>query len=351
MISFYPGPSKIAPDLDKYMQEAYDEGILSCNHRSPSFMQLMEECLLTIRKKLDLPKNYEVFFVSSATECWEITAQSYHGKKFMHIYNGAFGEKWSKYNQVNDPITYEFPLHKNISLHQLSQLGAADADILCLTACETSNTTFIHPKTFQKIKKRFPNPLIFIDATSSMSGLRMDWKSGDLWYASVQKCFGLPSGLGVMICSPKALSKINKKDTHYNNLWSIYKNQQKRQTTHTPNILGIYLLNKVLQHRPDITTIDITLKKRMKETEKFFKKLGYEFLVPVSRLRSPTVLGIKTSKEKVQLLKKLAKEHQITLGNGYGAWKETSFRIANFPAHTDNDYDKIKDFFKKIEKV
>ncbi|ANQ49454.2 alanine--glyoxylate aminotransferase family protein [Flammeovirga sp. MY04] len=351
MISFYPGPSKIENNIDKYMQDAFEEGILSCNHRSDEFMQLMQSTIATVKDKLEIPKNYEVFFTSSATECWEITDQSFREKKFIHIYNGAFGEKWANYNTNKKVEKYKYPIHRSISLHHLDALEAKSADVLCLTSCETSNTTFIHSKTLQKIRKRYPKPLIFIDATSSMSGINMDWLSADLWYASVQKCFGLPSGLAIMVCSPKALSNLNQEDKHYNNLYSIYKNQQKHQTTHTPNILGIYLLNKVLQQRPNIRKVENELKNRMERLIKLMQKLGYDFIVPTTRLRSPTVLGIKSSEEKVHLIKQKAKKNGITLGNGYGTWKHNTFRIANFPAHTEKDFKNLHDFFRKIEKM
>ena len=50
-----------------------------------------------LKEKLDIPKDYTIFFTSSATECWEILAQSLIVTRSFHIYNGAFGEKWYDY--------------------------------------------------------------------------------------------------------------------------------------------------------------------------------------------------------------------------------------------------------------
>ncbi|WP_281613639.1 aminotransferase class V-fold PLP-dependent enzyme [Flammeovirga sp. SubArs3] len=352
MLSFYPGPSKVDPELSSYLMEAHASGILSNNHRSKPFMDLMENCIKTIKKQLDIPKNYEVLFTSSATECWEITAQSYLGKKFLHIYNGSFGQKWFQYNQkINQHVTaHEYSIQKSISLNHLKKIDAQNADVLCLTSCETSNTTKVHQKTFQKIRSRYKDALLFIDATSSMSGVRLDWLSGDIWYASVQKCFGLPSGLGVMIVSPKALQEANANDFHYNNILSIYNNQQKRQTTHTPNTLGIYLLEKVLSNRKEIKSVENHTKKKMLQLKKALKRLGYNFLINTNKVQSETVIGIISSKEQISLIKERALKEEITLGNGYGKWKDTSLRIANFPSHSYEDIERLISFFQGLEK-
>ncbi|MEL7002780.1 MAG: aminotransferase class V-fold PLP-dependent enzyme, partial [Bacteroidota bacterium] len=61
---------------EKYVKEAYNEGILSANHRSQSFMDLYKKTQDLLRAKLNVPEDYFIFFTSSATECWEIIAQS-----------------------------------------------------------------------------------------------------------------------------------------------------------------------------------------------------------------------------------------------------------------------------------
>ena len=76
MISFYPGPSRVHEEIPDYVKEAYREGILSINHRSEEFMSMSEKTISLLKNKLEIPKNYSVFYTTSATECWEIIAQS-----------------------------------------------------------------------------------------------------------------------------------------------------------------------------------------------------------------------------------------------------------------------------------
>ena len=68
MITFAAGPSKVYDSLPTYLQEAYQEGILSANHRSGAFMQLYQETESLMRQKLHMPEDYKLIFTSSATE-------------------------------------------------------------------------------------------------------------------------------------------------------------------------------------------------------------------------------------------------------------------------------------------
>ena len=57
------------------------------------------------------------------------------------------------------------------------------------------------------------------------------------------------------------------------------------------------------------------------------------WLVSNASLRSPTVITLRTSDPEV--IKNNALAQNMILGNGYGAWKDTTLRIANFPAVDD----------------
>ncbi len=43
ILTFAPGPSKVYDKLPEYFQEAYQQGILSANHRSAVFMDLYKD--------------------------------------------------------------------------------------------------------------------------------------------------------------------------------------------------------------------------------------------------------------------------------------------------------------------
>ncbi len=341
MITFYPGPSKVYPEVATYLQDAMNEGILCQNHRSFAFMEMLKECISIFKHKQNIPDEYSVYFTSSATECWEIISQSLVKNHSHHIFNGAFGEKWFDYSSRLNKNTKatKFDFQKKIGIFEDIIF---DADVVCFTQNETSNAT--------KIELDFLNysnhkSLVAIDVTSSIGGIELDWKLGDIWLASVQKCLGLPAGMGILICSPNAIERaeeINERN-HYNSLLFIHENFKKYQTHYTPNVLSIYLLMKIMQQVPDIQAVSSKTKVRGKDFYAFVEnETCFELLVENKEIRSDTVIAVKGTVNDILSIKQKAKENNIILGNGYGEWKDTTYRIANFPAIEDSEFDKLK---------
>lgn len=350
MISFSPGPSKVYDQLPIYLKDAYDQGILSANHRSAKFMHLYQETEELIKEKLEVPKNYKLLFTSSATENWEIIAQSVVEKSSFHIYSGAFGKKWFGFAQHLDPATGSHVLDKDQEL-EVEALQIDDGfDLIAITQNETSNATQVSNDLIAAVGERFPDKMIAVDTTSSMAGIYLDFNNADIWYASVQKCFGLPAGLGVLILSPKAIEKVERKGEigRYNSLSFMLENAKTYQTHYTPNVLGIYLLNRSLKDIPYITTTDARTEDRMKRLEEtILQTKALHFLIQNPKTRSRTVLGISGKEEFVSQIKKAAEAEGMQMGSGYGTLKPTSFRIANFPAVTDAEFEKLIGFLQQ----
>ena len=351
MITFYPGPSKVYPQVEKYMLDAYHSGILSVNHRSDVFMEMLQNTIESVKEKLDIPADYEVYFVSSATECWEIIAQSLISTSSLHIYNGAFGEKWLEYTGKIKPGAegFYFDLNEIPSLETLNiDLGH---DVICVTHNETSNGTAL-PLSFLSDLRNLTNQIIAVDATSSMAGAVLPWKDADVWYASVQKCFGLPAGMAVMAVSPDAVHRAEQigDRSFYNSLLFTRENFLKYQTPYTPNALGIYLLGRVMEQVAPITAVAAEIHERAAELNTFLADHQYDLLVSNEMVRSDTVIAVHADKEKITKVKSMARQAGIQLGNGYGKWKETSFRIANFPAITITDISLLRNFLFTISR-
>ncbi len=332
MITFYPGPSKVYPQVADYAAEAVRSGVVSLNHRSAGFMDIVRETIERLHAKLAIPDHYHIAFVSSATECWEIVAQSLTAETSLHPYSGAFGQKWAEYAyRIKPPV------------------NLADADVLCIVQNETSNGTQVTMDTLATFRTDFSG-LIAVDAVSSMAGVALDWPLADVWFASVQKCFGLPAGLAVLVYSPAALARaeaIGERD-HYNSLLFIHENFAKFQTPYTPNGLGIYCLMRVLQQVSPIADIDAVTKRRAANWYSFFEhhmaNSPFRLLITDPVVRSDTVIAVSGSEADIKAVKMAAQQTGITLGNGYGDWKNTTFRIANFPAISEEEIEKLKEF-------
>ena len=198
---------------------------------------------------MNIPKDYTVFFTSSATECWEIIAQSVVQEKSFHIYNGAFGQKWFDYSKRLHPEAAAYSFSFNDKIDPKKLVIGQGYGAICLTQNETSNGTQVTNAILRSLKKISSDSLIAVDATSSMAGIKLDFNAADIWFASVQKCFGLPAGLGLLVCSPRAIQLTNKvaERSHYNSITFMSEMMAKWQTPFTPNVLGIYLLMRVLE--------------------------------------------------------------------------------------------------------
>jgi len=332
-MTFYPGPSKVYPQVANYLQEAFAEGVLSVNHRSQEGMDVIREAIEKLHQKLNIPDDYHIYFISSATEAWEIIAQSLTQQKSLHFYNGAFGEKWANYTEklVRSVERIPFKLNELPDLQYVSDSN----NVVCVTQNETSNGTQI--KDLKPFRRTFPEAIIAVDVTSSLGGIDFDFNDGDVWFASVQKCLGLPAGMAIMICSPRAIERAEQINDRkfYNSLLFIHENFQKFQTHYTPNMLDIYLVKKIMQEIPNVSIISENTKKRANIWYDFFENSSIKCLVKNPEVRSDTVLTIEGTEEQIIQIKALTKANKITVGNGYGSWKNTTFRIANFPAIED----------------
>jgi len=345
MLSFYPGPSKVHPEVLGFIQEAFSNGVVSINHRSERFEVLLKDTLQILHEKWNIPQDYTLYFISSATEAWEIVAQSLIKEKSLHLYNGAFGKKWAHYTKQIIPNAHSFEFGLNEDFKSVTPtLSVKDFDTICLVQSETSNGTgqTICRSDFDLHE----DAIIAVDATSTMGGINLPWSEADVWFASVQKCMGIPAGLGVLICSPKALERaaqLNKK-VHYNDVLLMEENRKLFQTHYTPNVLSIYVLNKLAHLLPNLTVIDQqTWKKASILTDYFSNTNAFHlsFLIENPQLRLPTVFALKGEVEQIKRLQNLCLKNNIELGKGYGKWKDNTIRIANFPSHTLEDFGQL----------
>ncbi|HSI89946.1 MAG TPA: aminotransferase class V-fold PLP-dependent enzyme [Adhaeribacter sp.] len=350
LLNFYPGPAKVYPEVRQYLTDAYDGGVLNMPHRSETFMQLMRATVANLKKKLNIPQDYYIFFTSSATECWEIIAQSFTISQSYHLYNGSFGQKWHDYASKLCPESHahKFPLEEPIDVSNLEI--PESTEVVCITQNETSNGTQINANTILSLYNKCKDQLLAVDATSSMAGQNLKYIKADIWFASVQKCFGLPPGMAIMVCSPRALYRAKELDekNHYNSAVLLYEKMLNYQTSYTPNILNIYLLYRVLEQRELIKTIDQQLVKRAHDLYEFFEPFTqFRPLITNPDVRSHTVIALQGPDKLVEEIKKNALANNILLGNGYGKWARNTFRIANFPAISDAETDLLKDFFTR----
>jgi phosphoserine aminotransferase len=125
-------------------------------------------------------------------------------------------------------------------------------------------------------------------------------------------------------------------------------NAENFQTHYTPNVFGIYLLYRVLQDIPEIQHVDQKTRERMGMLENTIAKTAkLRMLIQNPEARSSTVLAITGREEMISEVKKSAEKEGMQMGGGYGPLKASSFRIANFPAISDSEFENLIGFLKK----
>lgn len=333
MYNFYPGPSRLYAPVKDFAAEAFESGILEKNHRSDDFMRLLQECIGLFKDRLNIPPDYKVFFTSSATECWEICAQSFL-KDALFYYNGAFGEKWKVYSErITDRV-------QGCAFDTTAELPvvAAEGRDVCMVVNETSNGTALSPEVLWQAGAGAG--LVLVDAVSSLGGVDHDISLGDIWISSSQKCLGLPPGMGILVVSPRALQRAAEVNDHryYNSALFIESNFDRFQTPYTPNILAVYLLKRLLEGLENVRVISERVSRRAAEIYRFLEGFeSGEALIGNPAVRSSTVIAV--SCLEAGSLSRYLLERDVNIGKGYGAWKDSTFRIANFPAISDSDFE------------
>ena len=208
-----------------------------------------------------------------------------------------------------------------------------------------------------KLKRSNAKKLFAVDIVSSAPYPDIDFSLIDTAFFSVQKAFGLPAGLGVWIANEKCLEKAemlkygDQSIGAYNTLPSLWSSFKTYETPSTPNVLGIYLLGKVAE---DLNRIGIEPIRR--DTEEKAKTL-YRFLeshptfepfVQEERHRSRTVVVANVNKPSADIISKV-KEAGMVIGSGYGQFKDSQIRIANFPATNAEQIGQLIDVLGRIE--
>ena len=347
-INFTPGPSQLYFTAEDHVKKAFRDGIPSLSHRTKEFESISREATEGLRELLNVPTNYQLVFCASATEIWERIIQNLVEENSHHFVNGAFSKKF---------FETATQLNKRPSKTEVkSGEGFVDAivpktELIALTQNETSTGVSMPIELVNAFRDKNPNALIAVDAVSSLPYPTFDYSKVDSVFFSVQKGFGLPAGLGIWMvnerCIAKAETLLSKGLSigSYHSLPSLISMTKKNQTPETPNVLGIYLLAKIVQ---DMLRRGIQIIR--KETE-YKAAILYQVLnthpvikpfVTDERWRSKTVV-VAESGDQTEKVTRMLRQKGMQPGDGYGEAKTHQLRFANFPAHSKEQYELLVD--------
>jgi phosphoserine aminotransferase len=342
---FTAGPSQIYPSLETHIKSAMEAQVMSMSHRGKEFEKLYGDIDFWLKKLLGIPEDYHVLFFSSATEIWERLIQNCVERSSFHFVNGAFGERfrWTSAMLGRNALSVVVP--DGTSFDYGSVDVPDEAEMLCFTHNESSTGVMLRVADIHAMAKRYPDKLVAVDAVSSMPYPDFDYEILDAVYFSVQKGFGLPAGLGVLILSPRAFETsllLKNKGISigsYHSFPVMVDAAAKRQTVETPNVFALYLFARVLE---DFNAFGIDAIRQHTDTK---ARLLYEFFesdpefnpaVHGIRDRSATLVVVNVGGRAKQFVE-LAAHAGYEIGYGYADRKQDQIRIANFPAHSVAD--------------
>ena len=353
-INFTPGPSQLYFTAEDHLKKAFRDGIPSLSHRTKEFESISRDATEGLRKLLSLPSNYQLLFCASATEIWERIIQNLVEENSHHLINGAFSKKFFETaSQLNKkPSKTEVQPGETFG-----EINALSTELIALTQNETSTGVSMPMDFLNSFREKNPNALIAVDAVSSLPFPAFDYSKVDSVFFSVQKGFGLPAGLGIWMvndrCVAKAENLLSKGLSigSYHSLPSLISMARKNQTPETPNVLGIYLLSKIVQ---DMLRRGVNIIR--KETEYKAAILyhalnnhpGLKPFVKDDRWRSKTVVVAECG-DHTEKVTKLLQQKGMQPGDGYGSAKTHQLRFANFPAHSKEQYELLVDTISEFK--
>ncbi|MFH1853141.1 MAG: aminotransferase class V-fold PLP-dependent enzyme [Candidatus Neomarinimicrobiota bacterium] len=324
------------------MADALDRDILSISHRGEEFKSIYAETEMNLRQLLNIPDSHHVLFLSSATEAMERIIQNCVGDRSHHLVNGAFAQRFQTIARQlgKTTTTLTVPWGSGFDFDRLDV--PADSELIAVTQNETSTGVALPETAIAEVRNKYPEPLLAVDIVSSVPFVELDYTRIDAAFFSVQKGFGLPAGLGVLIINGRCLEKSRRLQEQgistgsYHCLEELVEKAGAYQNPETPNVLGIYLLGRVCRDLLKTGIATIRAETNRKADLLYRTISGNRSMAPFvaeARFRSPTVIVARTSVPSAGIIETLAKAG-FKVGAGYGKYRGDQIRIANFPAHS-----------------
>ncbi len=243
--NFNAGPAVLPLDVMKKAQEEFLDfnhtglSIIETSHRSKDFEAVIQQTEQKIRKILNISADYHILFLQggASLQFGMIPMNFLNGKKADYIYTGYWSKMAIKegklFGQVNIAGTSE---DKNFSYIPEKLNFSSDSQYVHVTSNET-----IHGIQWNKFPDTGNIPLI-ADMSSDIMSRKIDVNKFSLIYAGAQKNIGT-SGVTLVIIHKNLAEKENPNIT---TMLRYKPHIEKASLYNTPSVIGIYLINLVM---------------------------------------------------------------------------------------------------------
>lgn len=351
---FLPGPTAIHPLARQELRAAEADGFLSESHRGPVFRHALEEAVDALRELLSIPPDYRVLLVGSASEAMERIIQGSVREVSGHLVHGAFARRMAGISRQLGRRTAVLAVEDGKSFRRdvVDRSDFPEAgEILAMTQNETSTGARIPPDDLHGLadEARRRGGLAVADLVSGWPTEGVDPGRLDCGFFSVQKGFGLPAGLGVMVASPALVERARELEAQgyptggYFGVPALATAADRGETRATPNMLAVRLLGAVARdyaRRGQQRWADEVEDR----AQRFWAHLdgcpGLKPFVEDEEMRSRTILVVEVEEGSERLRREL-EERGFLVGDGYGPWKGRHLRVANFPVQSAEQLEEL----------
>lgn len=345
-ITFSAGPSHLADRTLEHIHDITSSGFLTVSHRSPEFSEVSKKAIDGLRKQMKLPEDYHIFYQPSSTSGMDTILQNIVDKKTFHFVNGDFSERFYKTAHFLelDATNYETPWSDAVDWQKA--VIPKDVELIAITHNETRTGLMWPAEELAKFRKAYPDQLIAIDVTSSFGGMQMDWSSADIWFGSVQKCLGMPPGLGYIIVSPRAFERalsLKKSIPEWHRFDVMAEQMKKYQVFETPNMLAIALLAKQME---DWDLVEIEKETRRKANLIYSADINWKPYIEDPVWQSIVVPHFIV--DDAAKWHKTARASGFILGSSFHRFANIGVRVSNFPSHTYEIISRLLDSLKGL---
>ncbi len=327
--------------------------------RTPEFSAVMLESERLLLEFLNADKDSKAIFITgSGTASMEATVINTLTKddKALVVNGGSFGQRFVDLLNVHSvPFT-------EIKLEHGKALKSSDLEIyencgytaFLVNVHETSTGVHYDLDLISEFCKK-NGIFLIVDAISSFIADEIDMKKLGLGVVITgsQKALACPPGISVIALSKEAVERVNKNDPKclYLDLKSALKNQERGQTPFTPAVGILLQINarlKEIEANGGISAETEKVAKLAKYFRERIKDLPFEI---VSESMSNAVTPLHpTTASAYDIFTILKDEYGIWVCPNGGDMKDTVFRVGHIGALTFEDYDKLIDAFKDLQK-
>jgi len=328
---FVPGPVDVAPEV----LAAQAKPMLP--HRSKDFEAIFRRTEEKARQLFYT--QYRIFQgTHSGSGMQEAGVRNLAASTVLATINGAFSKRWYDVAVANGKQVdkLDVPWGEPILPDQLAAaLKAKFYEAVTIVHNETSTGVMNDVKALCEVVQQVsPDTMILVDAVSSLGGtkIEMDAWGIDFLMTSSQKCLALPPGLSLGAVSDRAMKKAESVPNRgwYFDFLLLEKHRLKDSTPMTPVMPLIFALDLQLD-RILAEGLEARFARHAAMSQRFdsWAEANGMPVVAAPAYRSHTVCTVQNARGwDISALNKFLLTKGMRIANGYGDWKDKTYRVA-----------------------